>query len=104
MFAPLISMSIEDKYQEGECAMDFPSGNPERLPNENGESRKFALTAKILFFFEISCFYTRLSTVCCDLLIFVGEYDWDSEKRQVEDGQGDGELCDVKGGRESGVL
>ena len=84
--------------------MDFPSGNPERLPNENGESRKFALTAKILFFFEISCFYTRLSTVCCDLLIFVGEYDWDSEKRQVEDGQEDGELCDVKGGRESGVL
>ena len=78
--------------------MDFPSGNPERLPNENGESRKFALTAKILFFFEISCFYTRLSTVCSDLLIFVGEYDWDSEKRQVEDGQGDGELCDVKGG------
>ena len=84
--------------------MDFPSGNPERLPNENGESRKFALTAKILFFFEISCFNTRLSTVCCDLLIFVGEYDWDSEKRQVEDGQGDGELCDVKGRRESGVL
>ena len=72
MFAPLISMSIEDKYQEGECAMDFPSGNPERLPNENGESRKFALTAKILFFFEISCFYTRLSIVCCDLLIFKG--------------------------------
>ena len=49
--------------------MDFPSGNPERLPNENGDISKFALTAKILFFSEISCFYPRLSIVCCDLLI-----------------------------------